>query len=129
MDNDKNPQQIDWGDSMDDWDSQSWAEHTRYGGDNDPDTDYIEEPVVNDDFEYWRALKENREYSRRNADPQESKKMITSYRKRMMITKRTGKKWMTSIPTIQNRGEMRIQISRMRPCRALAAVTELSEVH
>ena len=56
MEEDKNPQQIDWGDSMEDWDSESWATHTRYGGDDDPDTDYSEDPVVNDDFEYWRTL-------------------------------------------------------------------------
>ncbi len=74
MEDDKNPQQIDWGDSMDDWDSQSWAEHTRYGGDDDPDTDYTEDPAVNDDFEYWRALKEGNEYSRRNAKSLEPKK-------------------------------------------------------
>ena len=64
MEEDKNPQQIDWGDSMEDWDSESWATHTRYGGDDDPDTDYSEDPVVNDDFEYWRTLKEDSEYSR-----------------------------------------------------------------
>ena len=64
MEEDKNPQQIDWGDSMEDWDSESWATHTRYGGDDDPDTDYSEDSVVNDDFEYWRTLKEDSEYSR-----------------------------------------------------------------